>query len=102
MLAAHFGLRIAASWTLPAPLETAVSASYTRSQKFLSHLPERSTAFDSFIGQPDKIGIENGSAFRRQLVERLIAEGAPIVAVDPNAENVRARRDYAKAGFRLT
>lgn len=49
-----------------------------------------------------RFGIGNGSAFRRQLVERLIAKGAPIVAVDPDAENVRARRDYAKAGFRLT
>jgi aminoglycoside 6'-N-acetyltransferase len=38
----------------------------------------------------------------RQLPGRPIAEGAPIVAVDPDAENVRARRDYAKAGFRLT
>jgi len=31
-----------------------------------------------------------------------MAEGAPNVAVNPDAENVRARRDYAKAGFRLT
>ena len=58
--------------------------------------------FDSFTGEPDKIGIGNGSAFRRQLAERLIAVGVPIVAVEPDAKNVGPRRDYAKAGFRLT
>jgi hypothetical protein len=86
----------------PVTVETAVCASHTWSQELLSHLPEGSRAFDSFIGEPNKIGIGNGAAFRRQLPGQPIAEGAPTVAVNPNAENVRARRDYAKAGFRLT
>ena len=75
---------------------------HTLPQEHLNHLPEGSRGFDSFIGEPDMVGIGHGSASPRQLAELLIAEGAPIVAVDPDAENVRARRAYAKAGFRLT
>src|SRR3954452_3256847 len=70
-----------ASWTLPAPLETAVSASHQWSLELLSHVPERSRTFDSFIGEPEKIRIGNGAAFRRQLPGRPISECAPIVAV---------------------
>jgi aminoglycoside 6'-N-acetyltransferase len=29
----------------------------------------------------------------------LIEEGAPTVAIDPDLENLRARRAYARAGF---
>jgi aminoglycoside 6'-N-acetyltransferase len=42
----------------------------------------------------------HGSAFMRLLAERLTAEGAPVVAIDPDVENLRARRAFAKAGFR--
>ena len=35
------------------------------------------------------------------LRERLCAEGAPLVAIDPAEDNFRARRAYEKAGFRL-
>jgi aminoglycoside 6'-N-acetyltransferase len=34
------------------------------------------------------------------LAERLTAEGAPVVAIDPDVENLRARRANEKAGFR--
>jgi RimJ/RimL family protein N-acetyltransferase len=34
------------------------------------------------------------------LAERLRREGAAVVAIDPDVNNVRARRAYAKAGFR--
>jgi aminoglycoside 6'-N-acetyltransferase len=30
----------------------------------------------------------------------LRADGAPVVAIDPDVENLRARHAYAKAGFR--
>jgi aminoglycoside 6'-N-acetyltransferase len=36
----------------------------------------------------------------RDAPERLCAEGAPLVAIDPAIDNVRARRAYEKAGFR--
>ena len=35
------------------------------------------------------------------LPEQLRAEGAPLVAIDPAIGNVRARRAYEKAGFRI-
>ena len=42
----------------------------------------------------------HGSVFLRLLAERLTAEGAPVVAIDPDVENLRARRANEKAGFR--
>jgi aminoglycoside 6'-N-acetyltransferase len=68
-------------------------------QPHLAHLPPGSRAIDSFIGEPDMIGAGHGSAFLRLLSERLRAEGAPVVAIDPDPRNVRARRAYARAGF---
>ena len=55
---------------------------------------------DSFIGAPEMIGRGHGSAYLRLLAQRLVADGAPLVAIDPDAANLRARRAYAKAGFR--
>jgi aminoglycoside 6'-N-acetyltransferase len=63
------------------------------------HLPRGTRAIDAFIGEPDMIGCGHGSAFLRLLAQRFIAEGAPLVAIDPDARNFRARRAYAKAGF---
>jgi aminoglycoside 6'-N-acetyltransferase len=68
-------------------------------QEHLRHLRPGSRAIDSFIGEPNMIGKGHGSAFPRMLAERLIADGAPIVAVDPAVDNFRARRAYEKAGF---
>ena len=38
-------------------------------------------------------------AERCSWAERLRAEGAPVVAIDPDLDNLRARRAYEKAGF---
>jgi len=45
------------------------------------------------------IGQGHGAAFLRERASKLIAAGAPLVAIDPDAANLRARRAYAKAGF---
>ena len=45
------------------------------------------------------IGRGHGSVYLRLLAERLCAEGAPLVAIDPDLDNLRARHAYAKAGF---
>ncbi len=68
-------------------------------QSHLTHLPQGSRAIDSFVGLPSMIGRGHGAAYLRRLAERLCAEGAPLVATDPAAENFRARRAYARAGF---
>ena len=70
-------------------------------QAHLMHLPRRSRAIDSFIGRPTMIGRGHGPAYLRLLAERLSAEGAPLVAIDPAIDNVRAWRAYGKAGFRM-
>jgi aminoglycoside 6'-N-acetyltransferase len=68
-------------------------------QPHFAALPVGSRAIDSFIGEPDMIGRGHGSAYLKLLAERLRAEGAPIVAIDPAVDNLRARRAYEKAGF---
>ncbi len=69
-------------------------------QPHFAHLPPGSRAINSFIGEPEMIGRGHGSRYLRLLAERLRREGAPLVAIDPDADNFRARRAYAKAGFR--
>jgi aminoglycoside 6'-N-acetyltransferase len=68
-------------------------------QPHFDHLPPGSRAIDAFIGEPDMIGRGHGAAFLRLLALQLMAEGAPLVAIDPDVANMRARRAYAKAGF---
>jgi aminoglycoside 6'-N-acetyltransferase len=74
---------------------------HARPQAHLMHLPQGSRAIDSFIGLPSMIGRGHGPAYLALLAERLCAEGAPLVAIDPAIDNFRARRAYEKAGFRL-
>jgi aminoglycoside 6'-N-acetyltransferase len=69
-------------------------------QPHLAYLPRGSRAIDSFIGWASMIGRGHGQAYLRLLAERLCAEGAPLVVIDPAIDNVRAQRAYAKAGFR--
>ena len=68
-------------------------------QAHLADLPWGSRAVDSFIGPPSMLGRGHGARYLRLLGERLWAEGAPLVVIDPNVDNRRARRAYQKAGF---
>ena len=68
-------------------------------QAHLQHLPVGTQVIDAFVGEPDMLGCGHGSTFLRLLATILIEEGAPIVAIDPAVENLRARRAYAHAGF---
>ncbi|HXE26623.1 MAG TPA: GNAT family N-acetyltransferase [Roseiarcus sp.] len=70
-------------------------------QPHLANLPQGARAIDSFIGWPSMIGRGHGQAYLRLLAERLCAEGAPLIAIDPAIDNVRARRAYERAGFRF-
>jgi aminoglycoside 6'-N-acetyltransferase len=69
-------------------------------QPHLAHLPAGSRAIDSFIGLPSMIGRRHGAAYLRLFAERLCAEGAPLIAIDPALDNLRAKRAYENAGFR--
>ena len=43
----------------------------------------------------------HGQAYLRLLAERLCAEGAPLIAIDPAIGNVRARPAYEQAGLHV-
>jgi aminoglycoside 6'-N-acetyltransferase len=72
---------------------------HTWPQAHFAHLPEGARGIDAFIGVPDMIGRGHGAAFLRERAIELIAAGAPLVAIDPDTANLRARAAYAKAGF---
>jgi aminoglycoside 6'-N-acetyltransferase len=61
--------------------------------------PEATHGIDQFIGEPEMIGRGHGSAFIRQFVENLLMSGVPRIVTDPDPENIRAVRAYARAGF---
>ena len=69
-------------------------------QPHFAGLPRGTRAIDTFIGVPEMIGRGHGSAYLRLRAERLIGEGTPLIAIDPDVANVRAQRAYEKAGFR--
>lgn len=63
-------------------------------------LPAKSRAMDSFLGDPAYLGQGHGSGFLRTRATQLLAQGAPLIAVDPDPANSRAIAAYARAGFR--
>lgn len=57
-------------------------------------------AIDIWIGEPDCLGQGHGTRIMRLAIARCFADPrVAAVLVDPLAENVRARRFYAKLGF---
>jgi aminoglycoside 6'-N-acetyltransferase len=71
----------------------------TWNQGFGLH-PANTRGIDQFIGVPGMIGRGHGTGFIRQFVDSLLASGTPRVVTDPDPDNGRAIRAYAKAGFR--
>lgn len=61
--------------------------------------PAKTRGIDQFIGEPDMIGRGHGSGFIRQFADALLNSGIPRVVTDPDPDNARAVRAYAKAGF---
>jgi len=68
-------------------------------QNHLKNFAAGTRAIDTFIGLPGHTGIGHGSAYLRQHAENLLAAGAKLVVIDPDAGNARAIRAYEKAGF---
>ena len=62
--------------------------------------PKGTLGIDQFIGEPELVGIGNGSRLIAAFVEGLFRNGAPRVIIDPDPTNGRAIRAYEKAGFR--
>jgi aminoglycoside 6'-N-acetyltransferase len=72
---------------------------HTWPQPHFADLPNDARGIDAFIGVPEMIGQGHGAAFLREHATQLLAAGAPVVAIDPDTANLRARAAYAKAGF---
>lgn len=66
---------------------------------FDADLPTGARGVDPFIGEVDMIGCGHGAAMLRMHSERVLAEGAPAVFIDPAPDNARAIRAYRRAGF---
>jgi aminoglycoside 6'-N-acetyltransferase len=65
----------------------------------LAALPQGTMAIDCFIGEPALLGQGHGAGFLRALARKLLRDGAPLVAIDPDPANEQARRAFARAGF---
>jgi aminoglycoside 6'-N-acetyltransferase len=61
--------------------------------------PDGTRGIDQFIGEPNMIGCGHGSGFIRQFTDHLLTSRLPRVVTDPDPDNGRAVRAYAKAGF---
>ena len=61
--------------------------------------PQATRGIDQFIGEPAMIGKGHGSSFIRQFADGLLSAGVPRIVTDPDPDNARAVRAYAKAGF---
>lgn len=61
--------------------------------------PDDARAMDTCIGVPALLGKGHGAAMVRLYAERLLAEGAAAVVIDPDPTNLRAIHAYHRAGF---
>jgi len=68
-------------------------------QPCFANLPHGTRAIDTFIGVPDMLNVGHGTAYVKLLAETLCADGAPLIAIDPDPNNLRARKAYKHAGF---
>ena len=60
--------------------------------------PDGTRGIDQFIGNAEMVGRGHGSAFIRQFIDELPANGTSRVVIDPSPKNPRAIRAYEKAG----
>lgn len=62
--------------------------------------PTGTVGIDAFIGEAGMLNAGHGSRMISAFMDTLFANGAPRIIIDPNPDNTRAIRAYAKAGFR--
>lgn len=61
-------------------------------------LPATARALDTFLGDPDYLGLGHASGYLRARAQHLRGS-CPVVAVDPDPANTRAIAAYRRAGF---
>jgi len=73
---------------------------WTKDNPWLLELPFETIGVDLSIGCPDKLSQGIGSTALAAFVAMLRDEGYASIIIDPDRNNERAVRAYAKAGFR--
>ena len=68
-------------------------------EPWLRDVPKGTLGIDILIGEPNMTGKGLGGDIIRSFGEKLFAEGAKRLMIDPDADNTRATKAYAKAGF---
>ena len=63
-------------------------------------LPAGSRGVDQYIGDAAYLGQGHGSGMIRQRMDRLFADGAPVIGTDPHPDNAHAIAVYTNLGFR--
>ncbi|CAN7277647.1 GNAT family N-acetyltransferase [Pararhizobium sp. LjRoot238] len=69
------------------------------SEPWAKDLTPDTPGIDIFVGPPEMTGKGVAPAVIRAFATRLFSGTAPRIIIDPDAENKRALRAYAKAGF---
>ena len=67
---------------------------------YLEGLPLKTRGIDTFIGLPGMLHKGHGPNFIKILAEKLACEGTEQIIIDPNVNNIAARKAYAKVGFK--
>lgn len=68
-------------------------------EPWVAEQPDGTLGVDITIGRPDLLGKGLGTEVVRQFCQKLFADGASRLIIDPDAKNSRAVRAYEKAGF---
>jgi aminoglycoside 6'-N-acetyltransferase len=74
--------------------------SWIKDHPWLALLPSETIGVDLSLGDPDNLSKGIGSAALAAFVRMLREEGHDTIIIDPDPDNARAVRAYAKAGFR--
>lgn len=76
------------------------NAQWIEDHPWLAELPPETVGVDLSIGRPEKLAKGIGSAALAAFVAALRDAGHETIIIDPDRNNARAVRAYAKAGFR--
>jgi aminoglycoside 6'-N-acetyltransferase len=68
-------------------------------EPWVTNEPPGARGIDLFIGPEDLLGKGLGRRILRAFTDRLQDAGATRIIIDPDAENIRAQRAFAAAGF---
>ena len=76
------------------------NAAWLGDHPWLAELPPDAVGVDLSIGDAARLSQGIGSAALAAFARRLLTEGHQTIVIDPDPDNARAVRAYAKAGFR--